>query len=291
MQKNNLKLVKSDKKCSEKKNKVIVRTVKERRHHNESNQTATGLDEFDDDGFRYPEEDELEPRFSDDEDTGNDTTHDDGDYDATAAYDDTDFEDTEDDEDFEGYTDDHLDNDGGQNGSENVKNEKKNPFAPKYSFWEIPAIAQRYMFTISAVCAAIVLFSLIFALMERSLTPLIGVGVGVLAWGYFFFQKCYPFMYDTALCFDADIVEQRYRNTEKIQGKLAQKAIKGFGKYLFVKCGEDYYKITIPNFKEELGAGGRVRIYFHENDRYEKTPNYYLILDPIFVEILESVLH
>lgn len=93
-------------------------------------------------------------------------------------------------------------------------------------------------------------------------------------------------MYGKALYFEGEIIEQKGRAEDHVSGVLAKKVMAGTGKYLYVKHGIDTYKITIPGFKAEYGAGGKVRVYFVKGGCYEQSKHYFIILEPLLIESL-----
>ena len=158
---------------------------------------------------------------------------------------------------------------------------------PEYSFWEIPAGIQRSMLSLTVACAIAMLCCIFFAIFSRSWKPLIAVLLLLAVWIYTIFEKCIPFMYGKVVYFEGVIINQKGRGTDVVKGALAKKVMEGTGKYLFVKHDPDLYKITIPNFKEEYGPGGMVRVYFKKIDCYEKSDHYFIIMEPLLIESLE----
>lgn len=158
---------------------------------------------------------------------------------------------------------------------------------PQHSFTEIPDAMQHSIIEFTILCAIIVFCCIVFAIMSRSFKPLIAICLMALIWMYIIFTKCFPFMYGKAVYFEGDIIEQKGRAHDVAKGALAKKVMEGTGKYLYVKHGIDMYKITIPSFKEEYGRGGKVRVYFERDGRYEQNEHYFVILEPLLIESLE----
>ena len=170
-----------------------------------------------------------------------------------------------------------------------AKEKKDLPFSPKYKYSEIPPIVQKYAMLRTIFAGVGIIVFAVIALANLNPRFLFGSLAILIVWAYAMFQKVIPFMYDYAVFFDAVVVEQTQKQISIPVGKLAKQAMSGGSLYLIAKRDNDYYKITIPRFREEYNAGAQVMVYFRKGERYEHNPNYFIILEPMFIDTKTAV--
>lgn len=159
------------------------------------------------------------------------------------------------------------------------------------NFFDIPNEAQSYVFTRSILCIAVIIAFIVFAIAARNPKFLLGILAALAIWAYAMSQKVLPFFTENVVFFDGVIVEQAAREVSIPMGKLAKQAVSGSGHYLMVRHDSDVYKITIPHFREEYCPGGNVRVYFRRGERYERNPNFFAILEPMYIVLQRTTAH
>lgn len=154
----------------------------------------------------------------------------------------------------------------------------------KEHFFDIPNEAQVYVITRSLLAVIVIIVFVVFAMAARNPRFLLGIPAALIVWAYVMSQKVLPFFTGGAVFFDAVIVEQITKQIGiPIGGKLAKEALSGSAYYLTVQHDNDIYKITIPHRREEYCPGKNVRVYFRKGERYERSANFYAILEPMYI--------